>query len=393
MRRFWPILLFISGPVMALCPGYTYERTLTINASQVSTGTLTYTNIPVLFTYTDVTLSTASSGGHLSTVYDIIFSTNSNGFPLVNWDTETFNNTGSAQGNVFIKVPSISSATNTTLYMCYGNSSTTSYQGGNSSNTWNNGYAAVYHLGTTTGSIINSVDSSGNGNLGITGSTAAPSAQIDGGASFVASSSNFITGSGNSKLTSLPTVPFTMTGWYLLNSTGAANAIYSDNNGTYDAHLIWITGGFLYNTIFGADCVTFHSFNYTGPGNALSKVWHFFSVSTSGSLASPTLNVSLDGNAPQVFTPPSLCTNNPPTGPYIGKQALNSGYFDGFMDEIEISTDTKSSDWIKTEYNNQSSPSTFITLGSENLVAAISPKLFSVQGGVMTIRGGELVVQ
>jgi hypothetical protein len=37
----------------------------------------------------------------------------------------------------------------------------------------------------------------------------------------------------------------------------------------------------------------------------------------------------------------------------------------GDIDEFRISTLVRSADWIKTEYNNQSSPSTFETFGSE----------------------------
>ena len=34
------------------------------------------------------------------------------------------------------------------------------------------------------------------------------------------------------------------------------------------------------------------------------------------------------------------------------------------MDEIRVANAAKSGDWVATEYNNQSSPSTFLTLGS-----------------------------
>ena len=50
----------------------------------------------------------------------------------------------------------------------------------------------------------------------------------------------------------------------------------------------------------------------------------------------------------------------------LGK--LSSGgaaYFDGIMDEVRISNVARSADWIKTEYYNQNSPSTFYGVGSE----------------------------
>jgi hypothetical protein len=39
--------------------------------------------------------------------------------------------------------------------------------------------------------------------------------------------------------------------------------------------------------------------------------------------------------------------------------------FVGYLDEVRISNSTRSADYIKTEYNSESSPSTFITFGSE----------------------------
>ena len=37
-----------------------------------------------------------------------------------------------------------------------------------------------------------------------------------------------------------------------------------------------------------------------------------------------------------------------------------------YLDEVRLSTSLRSAAWITTEYNNQSSPGTFITMGNEN---------------------------
>ena len=41
-------------------------------------------------------------------------------------------------------------------------------------------------------------------------------------------------------------------------------------------------------------------------------------------------------------------------------------YFDGALDEVNISNIARSGDWINTQYNNQRSPSTFYALDPEN---------------------------
>jgi hypothetical protein len=39
--------------------------------------------------------------------------------------------------------------------------------------------------------------------------------------------------------------------------------------------------------------------------------------------------------------------------------------YDGVLDEVRISNVARSADWILTEYNNQSDPGSFYTIGSE----------------------------
>ncbi len=49
----------------------------------------------------------------------------------------------------------------------------------------------------------------------------------------------------------------------------------------------------------------------------------------------------------------------------IGKKYDSTVYFPGSIDEVRISNSVRSADWIATEYNNQSSSSTFYALSSE----------------------------
>ncbi|MDP3963363.1 MAG: LamG domain-containing protein, partial [bacterium] len=51
--------------------------------------------------------------------------------------------------------------------------------------------------------------------------------------------------------------------------------------------------------------------------------------------------------------------------PRIGKRTDNSWPFDGLIDEVRVSNVSRSPSWIQTEYNNQASPSTFMSFGIE----------------------------
>jgi hypothetical protein len=53
-----------------------------------------------------------------------------------------------------------------------------------------------------------------------------------------------------------------------------------------------------------------------------------------------------------------------------GWSNAGDGYFPGSIDEVRISHFARSSSWISTQFNNQSSPSTFHTIGSEENIAA-----------------------
>jgi hypothetical protein len=50
-----------------------------------------------------------------------------------------------------------------------------------------------------------------------------------------------------------------------------------------------------------------------------------------------------------------------------------AGYWNGVIDEARIASVARSADWITTEYNNQSAPGTFETLGTEVSTARPTP--------------------
>jgi hypothetical protein len=55
-----------------------------------------------------------------------------------------------------------------------------------------------------------------------------------------------------------------------------------------------------------------------------------------------------------------------------GEAAGYSQYFAGTLDELRVSSSVRSADWISTEYKNQSSPSTFYTVGAAATSVSIS---------------------
>jgi hypothetical protein len=55
---------------------------------------------------------------------------------------------------------------------------------------------------------------------------------------------------------------------------------------------------------------------------------------------------------------------------------LSGSFFDGLIDEARVANVARSADWITTEYNNQNSPSTFYTVGTEVALVTVNAAAF-----------------
>lgn len=97
--------------------------------------------------------------------------------------------------------------------------------------------------------------------------------------------------------------------------------------------------------------------------------WHYVVGVRSGTNLYIYLD-SIKGTDGSIGTPVSG-TGNMSIGTLLNYYDLF--YFDGVLDEIRISATARSADWISTEYNNQNSPSTFYSVGSELQVYASQP--------------------
>jgi hypothetical protein len=85
--------------------------------------------------------------------------------------------------------------------------------------------------------------------------------------------------------------------------------------------------------------------------------WHYFVASWNGS----AVTFYCDGE--QLGDPINLTGTTGTTGDlYLGCYNSTTSLFKGYMDEVRISNNSRSSGWIATCYNNQNSPSTFYSV-------------------------------
>jgi hypothetical protein len=99
----------------------------------------------------------------------------------------------------------------------------------------------------------------------------------------------------------------------------------------------------------------------TGSTTLQVNQWYYLCGIYDGATARVYLNDFLDGSENRNGNVVS------PIDPVvIGRRALGDNrFFEGIIDEVRISYSKKSFEWIKTEYNNQNSPSNFYNIDAQ----------------------------
>jgi hypothetical protein len=150
-----------------------YRNRLAINHVKV-TGSTNLVNFPVLVSFTDSDLIHIANGGKVASASggDILF-TSSDGTTKIDHEIEGYNSdTGELQA--WVEVPTLSTTTDTNIYIYYGGPATGAGQE-NATGTWNSNYVGVYHLtedpsistdGDCGGGTAEACDSTSNSNDG-----------------------------------------------------------------------------------------------------------------------------------------------------------------------------------------------------------------------------------
>lgn len=338
--------------------GWGYRKKITIDASQVA-GSSDFTNFPVLINTTDTAWKSTANSGHVAsaTGNDILF-TASDGTTKLDHEIERYTAT-SGELVAWVEVPTLGATTNTDIYIYYGNSSAGSQQ--NATGVWDSNYKGVWHLGN--GTTLSATDSTSNPETPtVNGNTTAASGVVDGGATFDGTNDNLKLGGGASgtKLDNLTqkTIEFWITPTTV---TAGMQLIQKDDFN-------------LWHIIFDANSKIRFRQQWSGPG-----VWAGGTTIVAGSTyhVAVTYDRSSTANAPviylngssdsasQISAPSGTVADDSAKDLYIAETVLGSGDYSGVMDEVRLSDTLRSADWIQTEYNNQNSPSTFYSIGSE----------------------------
>ena len=355
---------------------WAYRTMITIDHSKVasSTGSL-LSYFPVLISTTTTALKyTGFSNGHVasSTGKDILF-TSSTGTTKLDHEIELY---ASSTGNLvaWVQVPSMATSTDTVLYMYYGNASAADQS--TTTGVWDDGgsnyYKGVWHLATN-GATINTNDSTPNANNGSNVGAAATASGIFNGVGAVNgfSASKYIT-TTNAMVSSSTAV--TLSSWIYVTAqnTGAIVTALSPaplgnpNTGSAINLNQAAGGGYAANASFTLWMYIAGVPKVAGPlpGTISLNQWYY----VVGRYDGVNITLNLNGGTATSSTAQTGAYSQPAGPGFFGAYPTSADYLSGSLSEIRFSSTVRSVDWIKTEYNNQSSPSTFYTSANEETI-------------------------
>lgn len=336
--------------------GLGFSRSITIDHMKVPNTD--QTNFAVLVSGTYTYLKTEGNGGkvHNTNGYDVVFGTTSNCSSRLKWEVETWAaSTGIV--NYWVKNATLSHTVDTVLYICYGNTSIVTDQS-DPVNTWNSNYKLVTHL--KDGVTLSVVDSTGLN--GCTNHSATATAgQIDGAGAFVGASNLYVDcGTAVS-----PTTAVTLDAWNTFAvSISADQTIISKG---YDGSVLqWE----LFSTTSDGGTTNYYAAKMYSGG------YHGVQATTPSSAAALHHVVgTFAGGVWKIYTDGTLNNSVTDTGPpsstagiLLGSREPTVNPLTGKVDEARVMDTAVSADWVATEYANESSPSTFYTVGSENVL-------------------------
>ncbi len=347
---------------------YSYYTPVTIDAGKVDA---TLANFPVVINSTVSQLATTANGGHVQNTAsggasgsvtvpaDFIIDDNDACDTTLDFEVEDYD-PATGEIVVYVKVPSLSDTSDTTLYLCYGDSGTTTSQE-NVAGVWSNNYVAVYHLGETGGTYY---DSTGNHDMTPQNSPTQGVTGILGDAVELNGSNQYLTYTGDP----VGSYPYTLEGWIKPTDHTSSQAIV----GMYGTNNYHYKGAYLNTQVLSVDRDGGSNIYASSTADGSSGAWNYVTATSVGTSRAAFLNGANKGtngtdvNYGSAYDRTEIGRNGRPD---------DGGYVNGPIDEVRLSNVERSDDWISTTHNNISDPSTFYTVQAEEEPGAAEIKV------------------
>jgi len=335
---------------------WSYRKPITLDRTDVphtdTNNTNNYlTDFPVLISTIDNDLIFTLDGKvKKEDGSDIIF-TLPDKTPL-NYEIESYDKT-TGKLTAWVKIPQLNDANNTqdtVIYMYYGNASASANTTANIQGVWDTSFKMVQHM-EESGTNPAISDSTSNASNSVSATWTPSIGQIGGGGSFNGSQYIDIGSKTNLQSTTQKTMEFWMLNPNAESTTGAFLGYLNVFEVTP-----WLSTNMrtILNTSVAGLRAIYPAVSTT------QNVWQHIAVSYDSSVN--TLKIYKNGILVITDTTTfngTIALNN--TSFWIARSGNGLTYFTGSLDEVRISNTARSADWIKTEYNNQSDPSSFYT--------------------------------
>jgi hypothetical protein len=333
-----------------------YRKPISISKSRLAATSTPYLNFPVLISTTNVELKSTGNGGRVgkSDGTDIVF-VDSSGSKLSH-EIEKYDAT-TGQLVAWVKISSLPTTEDTTIYMYYGNAAATDQQ--DTTNVWTGQtYRAVYHMNGTT-DVKNARNLTTDGTVvsnGIIGN-----GYLFNGTSQEAYGSNFDADNDTNLTLSIWITPQNL--WDSAENASRIFDIISggDSNGCKLSYDDSVDGGLEFKCTLPSVGLSGATYTTTfASGTPVYIVGTFDDTNNLQKLYVNGVNVGTNGT----FTQSILYNSGVTMYADIAARITGLDHFsDMVADEARVIGNVLSAEWIQTEYNNQSSPQTFAILG------------------------------
>ncbi len=367
-------LVIISATPVTM--GYNYERNITFNHNLVD-GNEDLCNFPVMISLSGQTfLRTIPNGDIFSTDgYDIVFTDES--YNQLDHQIEYYNGT-TGDLIAWVRLPVLSTSLNTVIKIIYGNPAAAADP--SVTTVWDSHYKGVWHLNGTPLRDNTAYNSTGTpyGSPTYPAGTINNSVSLNGSSQYLqVNSASHLNFTGN----------ITVSAWINMGANNrdqkiAGNQI-GDNGGGYKFGVY--TNNKVEFEIRTTNGTAVLNREVPGGTTLSTNRWYYVAGVSSDVLDSIMTYVNGVQERPYEKTGTLAAgTNNL----VIGKEPFaDQYYFNGRFDELRISDKVRSTGWLRTEYNNQGSPSSFYSVDATSIVTENLPSQ-SLCGGPITFTFG-----
>ncbi len=321
------------------------SRKITIRDSSIATPLI---NFPVLIILNS-TIGAKCDEGRSIRFYDPSNTTE------YSYEIETWNSTGDSY--VWVKLPSLSSTSDTIMYLYYNNSG--AIDGQNKHGVWNSNFALVQHMVDDTSLVIadSTSDSYNATKKGVnepheTNGTISHAQYFDGLDDHADCAAPVV--ENNTKTVSL----------WMKDDANRYQVVLANGNGASgncEGFSLCTDTSNVLQFILGNGGTVGHFLNLlmTLPD---TTSWHYYAFTYDG----VSLTGYIDNTTWETTSTTSGTESVPSTNLRLGNNPVSPSYpFQGALDELRILTTAVNRSWINASYVNQATPSSFVSIGDE----------------------------